>query len=239
MNAGNNNNRRNNRSNNVGSNNKVANNNVAKNNGSNNNVANNKVVNNNVANNKVANNKVANNNVAKNNGSNNKVANNNVKNNKAVEEKDGTRYFEVVHAVAKGNGKYTVSTHTALKENRFKATSKQTPVDAAKKALTSLCELTPKNKSCSQRIVLRELTRGSDHKLYFYNGERRKYDTPKVVKLTSTLKNGTKKTVERTFHFDPKVTAISESELGHSHILGNWKVKKNNSSNNKNNSSNQ
>ena len=220
-------------------------------NAGNNNRSNNKVMNN--SNKKVMNN--GSNNKVMNNGSNNKVMNNNtskkmnvvntpknskpvsmnvVKNNKPVEEKDGTRYFEVVHAVSKGNGKYTVSTHTALKENRFKATAKQTPVDAAKKALTSLCELAPKNKSCSQNIVLRELTRGSDHKLYFYNGERRKYDTPKVVKLTSTSKNGTKKTVERTFYFDPKVTAVPESQLGHSHILGNWKVKKNNSSSNNN-----
>lgn len=142
--------------------------------------------------------------------------------------KEGTRYFEVVYARSKGNGKYEVSTHNTLKENRFKATEKQTPVDAAKKALTRLCENAPKNGSCTMNIVLRELTRGSDHKLYFYKGDRSKYETPKVAKMKEKQKNGSIKIVTKTFHFDPKVSPVPESVLGHSHILGDWKVKKNN-----------
>jgi len=72
---------------------------------------------------------------------------------------------------------------------RVKISSKSgSPLDAAKKLLTSICEYEglTKNKKleCKAHFFIRETTSGSGKKVYGpYSGSFKKYDKPVIVKL--------------------------------------------------------
>jgi hypothetical protein len=76
---------------------------------------------------------------------------------------------------------------------RVKVTKKSgSPLDAAKKLLTSICEyegLTKNNKlKCKAEFYIRETTSGSKKGIYGpYKGSFKKYDKPVIVKLENGL----------------------------------------------------
>jgi hypothetical protein len=78
----------------------------------------------------------------------------------------GARTFRAVKATALGGGKFKVSAHSTLRDNRFTGT----PSSAARKAMGRLCEMASKNKDCYETFAIIETTRGSLHKLFFYKG---------------------------------------------------------------------
>ncbi len=56
------------------------------------------------------------------------------------------------------------------------------PINAAKKAVTSLCRLKRIHGACALHVIVQETTRNSKKKLYSYHVNRKKYKTPVVVK---------------------------------------------------------
>lgn len=143
----------------------------------------------------------------------------------SLKDRDG-RSFRAVDAKSRGAGKYKVSAHAELKDNKFHIygktvqgkpkSVKPTPESAAKKVLKRLCEEASKNSACRQDIVLLETTRGGRSRLYFYEGHRKKLSKPRVVKYPDGR--------EVPYNYDIVIKSVPESKLGHSNPLSGWKT---------------
>jgi hypothetical protein len=89
------------------------------------------------------------------------------------------------------------------------------PSSAAKKAATRMFSLTKTGRKFSNhksedsiKFILRETTRGSEHKTYFYDAYKHKYDEPQVRTIPSP--NGP---VEIKYEYTIKIRACQEHEM--------------------------
>lgn len=119
------------------------------------------------------------------------------------------RYFQVVDVIREGNN-YLVKPHGILKNNRYKMTSSQIPVDVARKATRILFQKT--NNREYPFLVIRETTRGQPSKLFFYSSKI--IEKPENEWRKVNL-NGT----DKIFKFEYKVEPISSKILDHQNPL--------------------
>ena len=139
------------------------------------------------------------------------------------------RWFTVVNAKFLKKGKYEISNHDILSvKNRFKVdeTKRQTPINAAEKALSKICKRI-KNEKCSYDIVLRETTQKSNHKLFFYSGKRillpkNKWKKAVFKKDRYGVKLDTP--LIKYFKYKIEIIPVSSSELKHANPLSGWKL---------------
>ena len=147
--------------------------------------------------------------------------NNNKNNKRNNKKKEEFRYFSAVNAKYLGNGKYKIDKHSILSPtNRYKISEKQSPQDAAKKIFRNICGSSLyKNSACKMSFVIREVTRNSSGRLFFYDGHR--INIPKNKQKKPVKFPGRNKLV--TFPFKYEIKATSAKKLGHTNPLPNWK----------------
>tara|TARA_Y100001958_G_C21098229_1_gene449077 strand:+ start:292 stop:720 length:429 start_codon:yes stop_codon:yes gene_type:complete len=137
------------------------------------------------------------------------------------------RWFTVVN-VQKINDKYIVLEHSVLnKRNRFKIdTSKgQIPLNAAEKAVSKICQKSD-NDIKNIRIILRETTHNSDHKLFFYKANRILLPENKWKKAVFKKDRFGKllnKPMVKFFKYKTNIIPVKADDLNHVNPLSNWK----------------
>ena len=131
-----------------------------------------------------------------------------------------SRTFRVIDVIKLDNGKYKIIDHHLMyNKNRYVIKNGQLPLCAAYKSYRKLVEKEPNIKN----FVLMEITRNSDNKLYFYEGEMIKR---KKVKHLVFKKDKDKKLLEKpkviSITHEPIIHSISSEILGHANPLSSW-----------------
>jgi len=110
---------------------------------------------------------------------------------------DNSRYFKVVMVSGKrveDGGRYELPLLT-----RTGKPQRRGPKDKASTAFSELCLKHGKKEDCKFNFSIQETTRGSDKKIYHYEGHREKLKKPIVLKLKDK-RTGKVKEVVKKFH---------------------------------------
>jgi len=126
--------------------------------------------------------------------------NTNRKNNKnlnggAKKESDDSRYFKVVIVNGKSiddGGRYELPLRTKSGKPQRRG-----PKDKASTAFSELCLKHKKKEECKMTFSIQETTRGSDKKIYHYEGKRVKLSKPIVLKLKDKRTGKVKEVVKK------------------------------------------
>jgi len=156
------------------------------------------------------------------------------------------RFFKVVNLekIDNINNKYKVTKHNILNNhNRYHITDNEPTIKAAKKALKQIFKKTNEYKEYT--IILKETTKLSDNKLFFYKGtiQLLPENKWKIIKFNNKTSNkninnynnidsnldnhfsdsimNTKDTI---FKHKINIEIISNDDLGHSNPLSNWSI---------------
>ena len=128
----------------------------------------------------------------------NRNNNNNQKQNGGAKvESDDARYFKVVKVngkVIEDGGRYELPLKTKSGKPQRRG-----PKDKASTAFSELCQKSKKKEECKFTFSIQETTRGSDKKIYHYEGKRVKLSKPIVLKLKDK-KSGKVKEVVKKYH---------------------------------------
>ena len=152
------------------------------------------------------------------------------------------RFFKVVNIekIDNNNNKYKIIKHDILNNhNRYHINDNEPPIYAAKKALKQIFKKTNEYKEWN--IILKETTKNSDNKLYFYKGsiELLPENKWKIIKFNNKCPNlhetddsidnnisdnQTSNTKDTIFKHKVNIEIISNDDLGHSNPLSNWSI---------------
>jgi hypothetical protein len=113
----------------------------------------------------------------------------------AKKNSDDSRYFKLVNVNGKhveDGGRYELPLRTKTGKPQRRG-----PKDKASTAFSELCQKHKRKEDCKFKFAIQETTRGSDKKVYHYEGKRVKLSKPVVLKLkdkrTGKVKTVTKK----------------------------------------------
>ncbi len=110
-------------------------------------------------------------------------------------ESEDSRYFKVVIVNGKSiddGGRYELPMKTKSGKPQRRG-----PKDKASTAFSELCQKAKKKEECKFSFSIQETTRGSDKKIYHYEGKRVKLSKPIVLKLKDKRTGKVKEVVKR------------------------------------------
>lgn len=113
------------------------------------------------------------------------------------EESEDSRYFKVIVVNGKSvddGGRYELPLKTKSGKPQRRG-----PKDKASTAFSELCHKHKKKEECKFTFSIQETTRGSDKKIFHYEGKRIKLSKPIVLKLKDR-KTGKVKEVVKRYH---------------------------------------
>jgi len=108
---------------------------------------------------------------------------------------EGTsRFFKLVSVNGKqvDGGRYELPLTTKTGKAQTRG-----PKDKASSAFSEICQKNNEKGECSYKFAIQETTRGSDKKVYHYEGERVKLSKPVVLKLKDSKTGKVKEVVKR------------------------------------------
>jgi len=121
--------------------------------------------------------------------------NNKFQNGGAKEESEDSRYFKVVIVNGKSiddGGRYELPMKTKSGKKQRRG-----PKDKASTAFSELCQKNNKKEECKFTFSIQETTRGSDKKIYHYEGKRVKLSKPIVLKLKDKKSGKVKEVIKK------------------------------------------
>ena len=113
----------------------------------------------------------------------------------AKNNSDESRFFKLVSVNGKDvedGGRYELP----LKTKKGKP-QRRGPKDKASTAFSELCQKHKKKEECKFKFAIQETTRGSDKKIFHYEGKRVKLSKPVVLKLKDKKTGKVKEVVKR------------------------------------------
>lgn len=105
-----------------------------------------------------------------------------------------SRFFKLVSVNGKevDGGRYELPLKTKTGKPQTRG-----PRDKASSAFSEICQKNKEKGECSYKFAIQETTRGSDKKVYHYEGKRVKLSKPVVLKLKDSKTGKVKEVVKR------------------------------------------
>jgi len=116
-----------------------------------------------------------------------------------------SRFFKLVSINGKpvDGGRYELPLTTKTGKPQTRG-----PKDKASSAFSEICQKNNEKGTCSYEFAIQETTRGSDKKIYNYQGNRVKLDKPVVLKLKDSKTGKVKEVIKR---FKNIITSLGSS----------------------------
>jgi hypothetical protein len=117
-----------------------------------------------------------------------------------------SRFFKLVSVNGKevDGGRYELPLKTKTGKQQTRG-----PKDKASSAFSEICQKNKEKGECSYKFAIQETTRGSNKKVYHYQGKRVKLSKPVVLKLKDSKSGKVKEVVKR---FKNVITSLGSDD---------------------------